>query len=362
MKRKERTEPRADPWAGPRISKDELKTRFLRRFIDPIYDEHRETLEKLAELAWQANQEGHKAPFTRPAGRGFADPTYQLSDEWRAASLAIKEAQKEYAKPNSPSRILIVSGANRNSRTCPGEVSKTRRLVDIAERELQKLRMQTDVLDLSLVTAEYGKTIHPCKACVSTAMPLCHWPCSCYPNHAVEQSHDWMNEIYPMWVRAHGILIVTPVYWNQVPSALKLMIDRMVCADGGNPDPTTTQGKRAKLAKSMELKGWDYPRHLEGRVFATFVHGDASGVDGVSHALHGWMSSMHMIPSSHLASVTRYIGYYEPYATSHQDLDRDHAVQEDVRNSARALAGSVRAARAGKLASLNPDLKEPRPK
>ncbi len=29
-----------------------------------------------------------------------------------------------------------------------------------------------DFLDLSRLTAEYGRVIYPCKACVSTAMPL----------------------------------------------------------------------------------------------------------------------------------------------------------------------------------------------
>ena len=97
-----------------------------------------------------------------------------------------------------------------------------------------------------MLTAQYGRQILPCKACVSTAMPLCHWPCSCYPNHALGQANDWMNELYPRWVAAHGVMIVTPVYWyRQAPSVLKLMIDRLVCADGGNPDPTTTSGKRA---------------------------------------------------------------------------------------------------------------------
>ncbi len=60
------------------------------------------------------------------------------------------------------------------------------------------------MLDLSRLASEYGRMIYPCKACVSTAMPLCHWPCSCYPNHAIGQVGDWMNEIYPMWAAAHG--------------------------------------------------------------------------------------------------------------------------------------------------------------
>jgi hypothetical protein len=33
------------------------------------------------------------------------------------------------------------------------------------------------------------------------------------------------------------------------------MIDRLVCADGGNPDPTITQGKDAAMAKQLELDG-----------------------------------------------------------------------------------------------------------
>ena len=101
-------------------------------------------------------------------------------------------------------------------------MSKTFRIVREARRVFEGLEAsghhEVDVLDLSEVTAAtaaYGRTIHPCKACVSTAMPLCHWPCSCYPNHAMGQVNDWMHDIYPRWVRAHGVMIVTPVHWYQ---------------------------------------------------------------------------------------------------------------------------------------------------
>lgn len=76
-----------------------------------------------------------------------------------------------------------------------------------------------------------------------------------------------MAEIYPKWVTAHGVMIICPVNWYQAPSSLKLMIDRLVCADGGNPDPTSTHGKNAAEAKTLELKGWPYPRHLAGACF-----------------------------------------------------------------------------------------------
>ena len=53
------------------------------------------------------------------------------------------------------------------------------------------------------------------------------------------------------WVAAHGVIIVVPVHWYQATSALKLMIDRLVCADGGNADPTSTGGKNPSKAKAL---------------------------------------------------------------------------------------------------------------
>jgi multimeric flavodoxin WrbA len=227
---------------------------------------------------------------------------------------------------------------------------------------LKKARIQCDDLDLSRITSEYGKQIHPCKGCVSTAMPLCHWPCSCYPNHALGQVHDWMNEIYPRWSAAHGIVIVTPVYWYQVPSALKLMIDRLVCADGGNPDPTSTQGKDAKRAKQIELAGWPYPKHLSGRTYGLVVHGDVAGIEGVRRALSDWLDWMGLIDAGAQARLDRYIGYYKPYATSHDELDQDKNVQEEVRNVARAVANAVRELRSGRLSQPDDELEAPRQK
>jgi ribosomal protein S16 len=48
-------------------------------------------------------------------------------------------------------------------------------------------------------------------------------------------------------------------------------------------------------------------------------------------------------------SLDRYIGYYEPYPTSHESLDRDVALQTEVQAAA-ALVDSVRQLRAGTLA------------
>jgi multimeric flavodoxin WrbA len=136
----------------------------------------------------------------------------------------------------------------------------------------------------------------------------------------------------------------------------------MVCADGGNPDPTRTHGKNARLAKQIELDGWDYPRHLEGRMFAVVAHGDVEGVENVRRAISDWLSYMHMRPAGVKAELDRYIGYWKPYATSHAELDADMAVQGEVANAAVTLIAAVNAARSGRLVEAGADLRDPRQK
>jgi len=193
-------------------------------------------------------------------------------------------------------------------------------------------------------------------------MPLCHWPCSCYPNHAFAQVNDWMAEIYEKWVSAHGVILVTPVHWYMATSPLKLMMDRLVCADGGNPDPTATGGKDPEKAKRLEMKGWDYPKHLAGRVYGLAVHGDVAGIEGTRRALSDWLDWMGLVDAGSHARLDRFVGYYEPYATSHQALDKDTDVQEEVRNVARAVVEAVALLRAGNLPQPDRKVRSPRPK
>ena len=160
-----------------------------------------------------------------------------------------------------------------------------------------------------------------------------------------------MNEIYPRWVAAHGVMIITPVNWYQTTSPLKLMMDRLVCADGGNPDPTTTHGKDAAKAKAIELAGWYYPKHLAGRLFAIVVHGDAEGIVEVKRALSDWLTSMDLKSAGATAELSRYIGYLKPYATSHEDLDRDKDLQEEVRLTALTLIKTLKARRSTPMVS-----------
>ena len=347
---------------SPRLDETEFKRRYREQFSDPAFKTLEAELERITKTAWQAYSESRKSPRTEKAGPEFADSDYDLAIEWSAAREAIHEAQQHHLG-NGPRRILIVNASSRSEHTCPGEMSKSYRLAELA-REIfyAKESIEVELLDLSRLSSEYGRNIHPCKACFSTAAALCHWPCSCYPNHSLGQTQDWMNEIYPMWVAAHGIMIVTPVNWYQVSSPLKLMMDRLVCADGGNADPTSTHGKDAARAKKLELDGWHYPRHLAGRVFSVIVHGDAEGAENVRRSVSDWLKSMSLIPAGPKAELDRYIGYWKPYATSHDELDQDPEVQEEVRNAARTLLEAVLARRDGLSIAAGEALSDPRPK
>jgi hypothetical protein len=71
---------------------------------------------------------------------------------------------------------------------------------------------------------------------------------------------------------------------------------------------------------------------------------------------------MELVESGNAGTLDRYIGYYEPYATSHDALDRDTALHEEVRNVARSLVNTVRLMRSGLRVRPDQDLEAPRPK
>jgi multimeric flavodoxin WrbA len=344
------------------MPRNEFSARFRAQFYDPAFRPHDAAIDAMEVIAWDAYRQGRKAPMTEKAGPEFADPDYDLSVEWRATRDKVRAADAKRRDASTPSRTLVVCASSRNDGTCPGEMSKSFRLAQVAGDQLQTAGIGVDLLDLSHLASDPMRHIHPCKGCVSTAMPLCHWPCSCYPNHSTRQTNDWMAEIYERWSAAHAVVLVTPVYWYQVASPLKLMMDRLVCADGGNPDPTLTSGKDAEKAKKIELEGWDYPKHLAGRVYGLIVHGDVAGIEPSRRALSDWLDWMGLIDAGSHARLDRYIGYYEPYATSHDTLDADRALWEEVRNVGRAVSLAVADVRAGRLPDYNAKLKDPRPK
>jgi hypothetical protein len=70
---------------------------------------------------------------------------------------------------------------------------------------------------------------------------------------------------------------------------------------------------------------------------------------------------MHMVLAGSKAEVDGYIGYFEPYASGHEALDRD-CLPGRGQNAALTLMEAVEATRSGRLIEAGSQLEEPRPK
>src|SRR6266542_3974374 len=116
---------------SPRLNEDEFRKRFLAQFQDPAFDSLARELDGVVAAAWDAYSHSRKAPRTCKAGAEFADPDYELSVDWLAARAAIADAQRRHADRTKPA-ILLINCSSRSEHTCPGEMSKSYRLAEIA--------------------------------------------------------------------------------------------------------------------------------------------------------------------------------------------------------------------------------------
>ena len=116
------------------LDKAEFARRVRRRFYDPAFKSVGQEIERIIDIAWDAYNDSRKSPITKPAGAGYADPSYELSVEWSEASKAIRQAERRQKSKSAKSRILLINGSARSDQTCPGEMSKSFRLMKIAEQ------------------------------------------------------------------------------------------------------------------------------------------------------------------------------------------------------------------------------------
>ena len=108
--------------------------------------------------------------------------------------------------------------------------------------------------------------------------------------------------------------------------------------------------------------GWPYPKHLAGRAFAIVAHGDAAGPENLRRMLADWLTDIGMVQAGPQAALDTWIGWYKPYATSHEDLDADEALFVQVQQAALSLANMVRQMRTGTYRPPNAGLHSPREK
>ncbi|QNF34114.1 flavodoxin family protein [Adhaeribacter swui] len=174
-----------------------------------------------------------------------------------------------------PFRVLIISGSDRRQYNCPGVDSKSRTLM-LQMAEMLPADWEIDYEDLGNV---YSRArIQSCNACVSTSMALCVWPCNCYEkNSSSEPDLLWDLDMYARLDMADAWAIIGPINWYGPTSNLKLMFDRLVCMNGGNPDENTIEHKDPEKAMALEhTEQWQHmsQNHLEGRTAGFFCYGD----------------------------------------------------------------------------------------
>ena len=92
------------------------------------------------------------------------------------------------------------------------------------------------------------------------------------------------------------------------------------------------------------------------------MHGDSVGAETLRRTLADWLTDMGLISAGGMAESDGYIGYMKPYATAHEELDKDKAFQEEVLNVARALGVAADLSRTGHLENPAKGLSDPNPK
>lgn len=174
-----------------------------------------------------------------------------------------------------PFRVLVISGSQRRQYNCPGVDAKSRMLM-LRMADRLPPEWEIDLEDLGNV---YGRArIQSCNACVSTSMALCCWPCNCYQKgDDAEPDLMWDLDLYARLDLADAWAVIAPVNWYGPSSNLKLMFDRLVCANGGNPREELIDHKNPEMAMRLEHSPeWSElsVNHLEGRTAAFFCYND----------------------------------------------------------------------------------------
>ena len=341
--------------APPQLERDAFRQRFMQAFFDPAYRAESEALARLEQIAWDAYREGRKAPVTRKAGDGFADPEYELSVEWRETRDKLIAAQQAWARPETPSRVLLVCGSARNDGTCPGEISKTFRLVQLAREVLQAEGIEVDLLDLSLCHLRL-RPAHPSlqglRVHGHAAVPLALQLLS-QSRRAPDRRLD-ERDLRDVGARPRrhpadaGVLVpgAEPAQADDGPAGLRR-----------RRQPRSHQHARqeaAKRPKRWNSRAGTIPSTWPAALMAWWCTATwpASRACGARCAT-GW-TGWGWWMRARRARLDRYIGYFQPYALSHEALDADIAVQEEVRNVARSVAAAVRELRAGRLSAPGP--------
>jgi hypothetical protein len=137
-------------------------------------------------------------------------------------------------------------------------------------------------IDLEDLGNEHGKPkIQPCNACASSSVALC--PAIATGRIAITRPTffgTWTST--PAWREPTPWAFIGPINWYGSTSNFKLLFDRLVCMNGGNPRPDLI-GKGARFWRklsSVQPNGENCPRTIWRAVQPpSFCYGDRGAAD-----------------------------------------------------------------------------------
>ena len=181
-------------------------------------------------------------------------------------------------------RIMLFQGSPRYVDNCPDQSGKTALL---AEHIINNAPDSIEIDYCDLAVKGDGNIIQPCKACVSTAIMHCHYPCDCYVAGS-DKFPDFMhnNDIYGRLESCDGFIVLTPVHWYAPSTPVKALFDRLVCINSTLTTEVANDQlgieKDSDKSRAAERSGKYHhllKNHYEGKFAAFFIHGDAGGED-----------------------------------------------------------------------------------
>lgn len=233
---------------------------------------------------------------------------YDLSD------IKIEIGGKEYSR-SSTLHIAQSSSVAKFAELINFLDEKRERLNELnAKPQKESYRTYSRVVSFEPDSIEpvYDISVAPSREFVAELVPVHN--CNCYAkNSKFEPDLMWDLDMYSRLDLADAWAIIAPVNWYAPTSNLKLMFDRLVCINGGNPREDLIEHKNAELAMKLEHSDeWKKlsQNHFEGKTCAFFCYGDGGGDE---------------LDASGSPKILRHKNYFNPDDEPFGDMRRTYA-------------------------------------
>ena len=347
------------------LNRQEFEIRFLAKFYDPLFEPLKPELDKIMQTAWTVYDKYHKAPRTRKAGPGFADPDLRALGRW----LATRDADRRGTAPARRSGRPAADSARSTARRERAHLSG-RDVEDLApgrarasDVDRSELGFAVDVLDLSppdLGIRQVDSSLQVVRLDRHAALPLAVQLLSelcARPGQRLDE-----RDLSALGRSARGD---DRDAGELVPGAGGAQVD------DGSPRLRRRRQSRSDIDARQERRRGEGARAAGLALsapsrrprFRSLCMATRSARRMLRRILSDWLLDMDLIPSGHLeprSTAMSAISSLMPPVIS--ELDKDEGLQEDVRNAARALVQAVKDRRSGKLEPPDRGLHEAKPK